>query len=216
MLVPGTVGPLSYLHPAVTGASWAFNRALSCVGSYSGTPVLPSSCCYRCVLSVWLSLVFCWRVPRNPCLTFILLLQVHTEHLTEPCPVLAGTEEPLSYLHPDVTGAYRAFNWALSCVGGYRGTIVLPSSGFYRCMNLQVPSFIQLIFFIWEERVLRESCLTSIILLQVGALWHLLIRKNVFGTLGCWWGFVDRLLGHTGPVEPGIRRTSYTWSISQY
>ena len=57
-----------------------------------------------------MSLVLSWRVPRDPCLTVILLLQVRTEHLIEPCPELVGTVGPLSYRHPDVTGAHQAFN----------------------------------------------------------------------------------------------------------
>ena len=46
------------------------------------------------------------------------LLQVHTEHLTEPCPMLAGTMGPLSYLHPAVTDACRAFNQAFPVLAG--------------------------------------------------------------------------------------------------
>ena len=57
-----------------------------------------------------MSLVLSWRVPRDPSLTVILLLQVRTEHLIEPCPELVGTVGPLSYRHPDVTGAHQAFN----------------------------------------------------------------------------------------------------------
>ena len=52
-----------------------------------------------------MSLVLSWRVPRDSCLTVILLLQVRTEHLIEPCPVLVGTVGPLSYLHHAITGA---------------------------------------------------------------------------------------------------------------
>ena len=64
-----------------------------------------------------MSLVLSWRVPRDSCLTVILLLQVHTKRLIEPCPELVGTMGPLSYLHPAVTGADQAY------VGGTLGPL---------------------------------------------------------------------------------------------
>ena len=65
--------------------------------------------CYNCVQCVSLSSVLFVGLMREHCLTFILLLQLRTVHLTDPHPVYAANEETLSELHPTVTAACSAF-----------------------------------------------------------------------------------------------------------